>query len=732
VVFAKGNMVANEPLQDSRRLAGDNDKDPLSAGEVAMRRLLIPSLIIILSLCLSVFAAKYLQTNNVSRKSAIANPRKVIGDSQSSPRRVVVNYNSEPSMTLTNYLNEDFEGAIFPPTGWMQEIGNISHTWTRAGVPNLIPYSGSYAAYVPWNYSQNERLISPALNFSSADSDLRVEFSWAADYEYMVSPDNNGDYELWLSTNAGSSWSTLLWSVDSIGVFANYDWYRESIDLGAYIGQTNVRLSWLYAANDADDIVLDLVVVADNPINHPINDDCDSITPVPLAIGILVEFIGDNSNATNDCNLSTIPQVWVAFSTDECLDLTLDYCGTNPKFGIVSTLLYPSCPCGGTIYGAEWDTIACGDGNYSIYWFNLQPGTYYYPVLVDSISAMGPYIININGTSCPPPPSNDNCANAGLVGNVYNMPFSTIYATHDGPDTFITSPDIWYRYAATRNDSVRISLCGSSYDTKLAIFDGTSCNPLPPLVLYDDDFCDQQSEGKFQAVIGHNYLIEVGGFGNNTGEGLLTIESGSSGFSVNPTSASGQASAGRIGYDTLTISNTGTARLRYTATTNRTWLNVNPVTDSILGSGPSKISQVLMNSSGLAPGPYAGTITYLTNDPLNPTVDVPVNFQVLIGCNYLPGDINGDDLRGGGDVTYGVRFFKQIGNRPPDSCYMDSTHAWLYAAGDVNGNCEFRGSDITRLVAYFKGYIGLSYCHFFPPPLLKSGQPEKPKPTRER
>ena len=94
-------------------------------------------------------------------------------------------------------------------------------------------------------------------------------------------------------------------------------------------------------------------------------------------------------------------------------------------------------------------------------------------------------------------------------------------------------------------------------------------------------------------------------------------------------------------------------------------------------------------------------------------------------CEYLIGDINGDDLRGGGDVTYGVRFFKLIGNRPPDSCYMDSTQAYLYVAGDVNGNCEFRGSDITRLVAYFKSTAHLSCCHFFPttlPPLLKEQQ----------
>jgi hypothetical protein len=83
-------------------------------------------------------------------------------------------------------------------------------------------------------------------------------------------------------------------------------------------------------------------------------------------------------------------------------------------------------------------------------------------------------------------------------------------------------------------------------------------------------------------------------------------------------------------------------------------------------------------------------------------------------CEYLIGDFSGDNQRLGGDVTYGVRFFKGVGLPPPDSCFMDSTGAYLYVAGDCNGNCEVRGSDITRLVAYFKGVASLSNCHFFP------------------
>jgi hypothetical protein len=129
-----------------------------------------------------------------------------------------------------------------------------------------------------------------------------------------------------------------------------------------------------------------------------------------------------------------------------------------------------------------------------------------------------------------------------------------------------------------------------------------------------------------------------------------------------------------------------------------------------------------------------------TNYQVDGTIGQPIvghsssaNYQVDAGfwvgavstapaCDYLIGDISGDGQRIGGDVTYGVRYFKGLGTPPPDSCYMDSTSAYLYVAGDCNGNCEFRGSDITRLVAYFKSIADLSYCHFFPttlPPFLR-------------
>ncbi len=125
---------------------------------------------------------------------------------------------------------------------------------------------------------------------------------------------------------------------------------------------------------------------------------------------------------------------------------------------------------------------------------------------------------------------------------------------------------------------------------------------------------------------------------------------------------------------------------------------------------------------------YRDTTLVGINLPYDDSAHVTMLLQTGAGpsCDYVQGDINGDGNRIGGDVTFGVRFFKGIGPQPPDSCFLDSTGGYLYVSGDVNGNCEFRGSDITRLVAYFKGAATLSYCHFFPPPVLLGN--DKPDP----
>ncbi len=122
--------------------------------------------------------------------------------------------------------------------------------------------------------------------------------------------------------------------------------------------------------------------------------------------------------------------------------------------------------------------------------------------------------------------NNDNWFDAHSIGNVSNLEFDTTHATNDGYDNNIDGPNIWFCYTAPCNGPVTVSLCGSSYDTKLDIYD--DCYSFPSWETsipgaYNDDFCDRQSQVTFGAIKDHKYLIEVGGYDDHAGRGQLSI-----------------------------------------------------------------------------------------------------------------------------------------------------------------------------------------------------------------
>lgn len=136
--------------------------------------------------------------------------------------------------------------------------------------------------------------------------------------------------------------------------------------------------------------------------------------------------------------------------------------------------------------------------------------------------------------------NNDDCADPLFVGQV-QTPFSSIGATTDGADepetcdfqgyTHIDS-DVWFCYAAECEDEVgrdafvSISVCGSEYDTKLAVYRGCGCPTEQPLACSDND-CEPSSRQSRVVVDvttrGEQFMIRVGGFLGDQGTGILNI-----------------------------------------------------------------------------------------------------------------------------------------------------------------------------------------------------------------
>ena len=137
----------------------------------------------------------------------------------------------------------------------------------------------------------------------------------------------------------------------------------------------------------------------------------------------------------------------------------------------------------------------------------------------------------IGKVSVIPVPSNDDCANAS-VASAGSHPFTTVGATTDGPDepaacnfggsSQITN-DIWFLYPAQCNGTATVSLCGSAYNSKLAVY-GSTCPASSGLTIAcNDAFCGDDAQVSFPVTSGQIFRIRVGGFNGATGTGTMVI-----------------------------------------------------------------------------------------------------------------------------------------------------------------------------------------------------------------
>jgi len=265
-------------------------------------------------------------------------------------------------------------------------------------------------------------------------------------------------------------------------------------------------------------------VVVLSVTNGPNNDNCDKADP----IGDVTHLAFDTSEATFDgpglC--MTGRNIWYCYTASCTGNVTVSLLGSS-----FDTMLavYDGCGCDPT----SDDLIECNDdatGYQSQVTFFATAEQQYLIEVGGFGSEAGPGLLSIicRSWSGEPWPSNDDCYDAESIGNVTDLYFSTTGAMFDGPGLCMTSPNIWYRYTASCPGDVTISLAGSSFDTKLAVYDGWNCEPTEDDLIEcnDDSGYDTTSRLTFAAIAGRRYLIEIGGYEGETGSGVLNISCG--------------------------------------------------------------------------------------------------------------------------------------------------------------------------------------------------------------
>ena len=196
--------------------------------------------------------------------------------------------------------------------------------------------------------------------------------------------------------------------------------------------------------------------------------------------------------------------------------------------------VYDGCACPvdpETILGCDAAGQNCpGSGSEVI--FEVEVGKCYTIRIGGVGTASGTGTLSIGQDMPPQGPPNDDCANALVLMLDQPTVFDNSAASTDGFPSVVCSffgqadikKDVWYDFTPNTDGTFQVSLCASSFDTKLAVYEGCACpTPVNPIVC-NDDFCNTQSRVSFDGVAGQCYKIRAGSFpGDPGGPGQIEV-----------------------------------------------------------------------------------------------------------------------------------------------------------------------------------------------------------------
>ncbi len=251
------------------------------------------------------------------------------------------NTNETPGVAL---VNESFDGATFPPTGWTNVQVAGTGLWARATSQihqTMSPHSGAAMAYFnSYTFASGTvaRLATPVISLAGQTLP-KVTFWMTHDTQWS----NDDTIDVQISTNGGTSWTTLstVHRRDG-GTSTSGVWLQHSVDLSAYIGQTNVRVGFQANGAYGNNMSIDDVWVGNMNL---VNDTQNCTTAAPNITYSDGDWYFDDSQ----CNNLFDSVNWVN-SVDPgeagSLIVYLGNSGNETAYNVVGTLTCPTCPVG--------------------------------------------------------------------------------------------------------------------------------------------------------------------------------------------------------------------------------------------------------------------------------------------------------------------------------------------------------------------------------------------------
>ena len=240
-------------------------------------------------------------------------------------------------------------------------------------------------------------------------------------------------------------------------------------------------------------------------------------------------------------------------------------------------------------------------------------------------------------------PANDNFANRiALVGSgSISTTGSNVGASKESgdPTTFGggNGRTVWWKWTASFSGPASISTFGSSFDTVLGVYTGSSLASLATIAS-NDDFNGYTSKVTFNTISGTSYAIMVGGYNGSSGAIKLAVTVTSScAYTISPASRSFAYIAG-----TGTVSVTTTTGCTWISVSNDSWITV---TSGNSGSGNGSTAYSVAANTTLSSRTGSLTVAGLTHT---------VTQAAAPGCTYVISPTSASSTSDGGSNVFSM------------------------------------------------------------------------------
>jgi len=224
--------------------------------------------------------------------------------------------------------SDGFENGIGEWT--INSTNENSVTWELME-DTAVAYEGTYSfscLYDELLGAQDEKLITPAFDFSSISvgDTILLKFWFLMSYYWSVDPNQNYKVVVLTSTDGGANFgATPIWDDQQIGVFETWAWTEAIIDISTLAGQSNVKFAFNYIGNDGDEAGIDYVSIEvkeaevpnsieetnaqkvsiyPNPVNDVLNVNAAGFDKVEI-VNFLGQVVYSNQVTATDFQINT-------------------------------------------------------------------------------------------------------------------------------------------------------------------------------------------------------------------------------------------------------------------------------------------------------------------------------------------------------------------------------------------------------------------------------------------